>query len=656
MFAIKINNKNYTVSNNELTVLQQCELYNLYIPRFCYHDRLSIAGNCRMCLVELETSIKPIIACSTSLIPNLSIFTNSKTVKKIRENILEFLLINHPLDCPICDQGGECDLQDQSMIFGSDRGRFHEIKRSVEDKSFGPFIKSIMTRCIHCTRCVRFFDEIVGLSVLGTLGRGRDTEIGTYISVNIINELSGNVIDLCPVGALTSKPYAFSARPWELTSIESIDIFDSLCSNIRIDIKGNTIMRILPKLNDLINEEWITDKIRFSYDGFRRERLTFPLIKVLKKNNLLFNYCSWSTIYDKIKFLFQFSTEAHIRIYGGSLIDLFSLYLFKHWFDSCILFISFYCDFYLQPNITSNFLMSTSITSISDCTSILFYNINLKEEVSVLNTRIRKLKWKLKDKFNISYIGKSSFFNYKTKHIGITSNSLIYILQGKHFICNLYFNSKLCIFTNNKFKSICNLFNNYISNAAVNSISSTIDTIHYNMLGFKTNKIDAIIYDFLIYFLLNYNKPLNLNINTINYIIYQGSHGNSNAMSANILLPSLSYTEVVGYYMNLEGYIQISDQVIYGPGISKSMTDIFLNILTHRYYSSFALRNKLLTNYFNNLFPIPYYQSKLILYNLETTTSIYNLVHNTQSNLQIDNYIIDNSIIYNARKKSKFFI
>ena len=284
---IIINDKQIFVEDWSMTVLQFCDYLNLSIPRFCYHDKLSIAGNCRMCMVEVKSSFKPIIACATSMLKKMTFHLNSLMVKQARENVIEFLLINHPLDCPICDQGSECDLQDQALIFGSDRGRFKEIKRSVNDLFLGPVIKTIMTRCIHCTRCVRFSDEIIGNSIMGTLGRGKMTEIGTYSDKYYIDELSGNVVDLCPVGALTSKSYAFKARAWELKSIESIDIFDSLSSNIRVDIKGNEIMRILPKRNDYINEEWITDKVRFSYESLKKNRILYPMSRDSLKNPLV---------------------------------------------------------------------------------------------------------------------------------------------------------------------------------------------------------------------------------------------------------------------------------------------------------------------------------------------------------------------------------
>ena len=289
---IIVNDKAITVKKG-LTIIQACEEIGIQLPRFCYHEQLSIAGNCRMCLVEIDKSLKPIASCAITIDKGMKIYTNTSLVKKAREGIMEFLLINHPLDCPICDQGGECDLQDQAMLFGNDRGRFYEVKRAVSELNLGIFIKTVMTRCIHCTRCVRFLSELGGVNQLGTTGRGVKTEIGNYIEKNILSEVSGNIIDLCPVGALTSKPYAFTARSWELTKIETIDILDSMGSNIIYSLYGNKIMRILPLVHLGINDEWIDDKTRFSYDGFVIQRIIVPLFK---NNKNIFNKVSWNFI------------------------------------------------------------------------------------------------------------------------------------------------------------------------------------------------------------------------------------------------------------------------------------------------------------------------------------------------------------------------
>lgn len=269
-------------------MLQACSTAGVEVPRFCYHEKLSIAGNCRMCLVEVSNSKKLVASCAVPVSENLKIYTSNLRVKKARESVLEFLLANHPLDCPICDQGGECDLQDITISFGSDRGRFYEVeKRAVEDKYCGPLIKTVMTRCIHCTRCIRFISEVSGYPDLGTTGRGTRMEVGTYITKALMDELSSNIIDLCPVGALTSKPYSFTSRPWELNSVESVDVFDVLCSNIRLSVYGNKVKRILPRINEQLNEDWLSNKTRFIYDSFDLQRITAPFLNL---SNLNFYY------------------------------------------------------------------------------------------------------------------------------------------------------------------------------------------------------------------------------------------------------------------------------------------------------------------------------------------------------------------------------
>lgn len=310
IITIYINGKPQNIKNI-YTILQVCLKNNIEIPRFCYYEKLSIAGNCRMCMVEILKNFKPVISCATTIMQQMHIYTDTALVKNAREHILEFLLINHPLDCPICDQAGECDLQDQTIIYGSDRGRFKEKKRSVIDKNLGLFIKTIMTRCIHCTRCIRFSQEIANNPIIGTNGRGKNTEIGMYINNTFDSILSGNLIDICPVGALTSKPYAFTARSWELRNTETIDILDSTATAIRVDIKGSEIMRILPKTNNNKNENWITDKIRFCYDSLKKQRITLPIIR---KKNMFIN-SSWQTAFNIIKQLFVFNIIKKKKFY-----------------------------------------------------------------------------------------------------------------------------------------------------------------------------------------------------------------------------------------------------------------------------------------------------------------------------------------------------
>ena len=328
MPKITINGKDIEFESG-MTILQACEVAGAEIPRFCYHERLSIAGNCRMCLVEMDKSRKPIASCAMPAAEGMIIKTNTEMVENARKGVMEFLLANHPLDCPVCDQGGECDLQDQSLYYGVDKSRFSENKRFVSEKYMGPLIKTQMTRCIHCTRCVRFATEVAGVPEIGAIGRGENMEITTYLEKSMESELSGNVIDLCPVGALTSKPYAFSARPWELKKTESIDVLDAVGSNIRVDTYGWEVKRILPRLNENINEEWISDKTRYSCDGLLKQRLDTPYIK--KDNKLIKS--SWDEAIEIIVKKINETEKSQIAGHLGDLVSLETTLAFKKFFE-----------------------------------------------------------------------------------------------------------------------------------------------------------------------------------------------------------------------------------------------------------------------------------------------------------------------------------
>ena len=373
MLKLKVNDTEVEVEEG-LTVLQACEKAGVEIPRFCYHEKLSIAGNCRMCLVEMEKSPKPIASCAMPATEGMNIKTNTPLVEKARKGVMEFLLANHPLDCPVCDQGGECDLQDQSLYYGVDKSRFSENKRQVKEKYMGPLIKTQMTRCIHCTRCVRFATEVAGVPEIGAIGRGENMEITTYLEKSMESELSANVIDLCPVGALTSKPYAFEARPWELKKTESIDVMDSVGSNIRVDTYNWEVKRILPRLNNEINEEWISDKTRYSCDGLLKQRLDVPYIK--KENK--FHKTNWDEainfILDKIKKIKPDEMAGHI----GDMINLENALAFKKLFNALK------CDnlefrekyFYINPDEKINYIFNSSIKGIEESDLILFYSLS----------------------------------------------------------------------------------------------------------------------------------------------------------------------------------------------------------------------------------------------------------------------------------------
>ena len=387
-----------TIDGNEievdpgLTVLQACEAVGIEIPRFCYHERLSIAGNCRMCLVEMERSPKPIASCAMPATDGMVIRTNTPEVEKMRRGVMEFLLINHPLDCPICDQGGECDLQDQAMGYGLDQGRYQENKRAVKDKDLGPLIKTIMTRCIHCTRCIRFATEIAGVPELGATGRGEDMEVGTYVEKALTSELSGNMIDLCPVGALTSGPYAYTARSWELMKTESIDVMDAVGSAIRVDTRGAEVMRVLPRINDSVNEEWISDKTRFACDGLGRQRLDRPYVR--RDGKLA--PATWDQAFAAVAGRIKDTKGQAIAAIAGDQADCESMMALK---DLMTGLGSPHTDCRqdgarLDPGCRAGYLFNTTIQGIENADACLLIGTNPRLEAPVLNARLRNLRVK----------------------------------------------------------------------------------------------------------------------------------------------------------------------------------------------------------------------------------------------------------------------
>ena len=389
MVKLTIDRKEYEIDAG-MTVLQACEQAGIEIPRFCYHERLSIAGNCRMCLVAMERSPKPVASCAMPVTDGMVISTNTPEVQKMRKGVMEFLLINHPLDCPICDQGGECDLQDQAMAYGWDRSRFQENKRAVKDKEFGPLIKTVMTRCIHCTRCVRFASEIAGVPELGMTGRGENVEIGTYIEKALTSELSGNMIDLCPVGALTNKPYAFNARSWELKKTESIDVLDALGSNIRVDTRGPQVMRILPRLNEQINEEWISDKARFACDGLSRQRLDTPYVR---RGNKL-QKATWDEAFTAITKAIKGIPGNEIAAIAGDMADCEAMTALKDLMAAlnCANIDCRQDGAQLNASVRASYIFNSTIAGIDRASTLLLIGTDPRTEAPVLNARIRK-RW-----------------------------------------------------------------------------------------------------------------------------------------------------------------------------------------------------------------------------------------------------------------------
>ena len=592
MPKIIINNKEIDFEEG-MTILQACEIAGAEIPRFCYHERLSIAGNCRMCLVEMEKSTKPVASCAMPAAEGMNIKTNTQLVDKARKGVMEFLLANHPLDCPVCDQGGECDLQDQSLFYGLDMSRYTENKRQVKEKNMGPLIKTQMTRCIHCTRCVRFATEIAGLPELGATGRGEDMEITTYLEKAMESELSANVIDLCPVGALTSKPYAFEARPWELKKTETIDVMDAVGSNIRVDAYGWEVKRVLPRINENINEEWISDKTRYACDGLLKQRLDSPYIR----ENGRLQKTSWDKAYklliNKIK---SFKSDEVAGIVGD-LADLEMIYSFKNFFEKCINSKNFESrenKTYINPNERINYIFNSSINGIEESDMILLVGSNPRLEATILNARIRK--GYVKNNLKVYSIGDPGDLNYPYEIIGTNTSIIKEIVSGKHNISDkikkskkpiiiigesalnssagkyIFESIKKFLYENNLIKKDWNALNILTQNASrVGAIDLGLYSINSddNFDFFTKLKNDK----FKFLYLLgadsfNFDKK-------DKFIVYQGSHGDKGAEYADIILPGAAYTEKNGSFVNLEGKLQRSYKASYPPGDAKEDWIIF---------------------------------------------------------------------------------
>ena len=595
MPKININGKEVEFEKG-MTVLQACELADVEIPKFCYHEKLSIAGNCRMCLVELEKSPKPIASCAMPATEGMNIKTNTAFVEKARKGVMEFLLANHPLDCPVCDQGGECDLQDQSLFYGMDKSRFSEDKRNVKEKYMGPLIKTQMTRCIHCTRCVRFASEVAGVPEIGAIGRGENMEITTYLEKSMDSELSANVIDLCPVGALTSKPYAFEARPWELKKTESIDVMDAIGSNIRIDTYGWEVKRILPRLNNDINEEWISDKTRYACDGLLKQRLDVPYVK--KDNKLIKS--NWDdaleTIAKKIKELKPDQLAGHV----GDMTSLENTLAFKKFFEQlrCSNLECRERKFYINKEDKINYTFNSSINGIEESDLILLIGCNPRLEATMVNARIRKA-YNL-NKIKIYSIGDPGDLTYEYTIVGNNTKDVANLTNDESKLSKdmklskkpiviigesaLEMKSGQFIFEeikeylnkNNFIREEWNALNVLIQNAStVGSLDlKLINSTKENNFQFF-DKLENNNYKFL--YLLG-SDNLNINKND-EFIVYQGSHGDRGAEIADVILPSAAYTEQNGLYINLEGRVQECRKASYPPGAAKEDWKIFNLIL-----------------------------------------------------------------------------
>ena len=595
MPKITINGKEIEFEKG-MTVLQACELADVEIPRFCYHEKLSIAGNCRMCLVEMEKSPKPIASCAMPAAEGMNIKTNTSLVEKARKGVMEFLLANHPLDCPVCDQGGECDLQDQSLYYGVDKSRFVENKRDVKEKYMGPLIKTQMTRCIHCTRCVRFATEVAGVPEIGAIGRGENMEITTYLEKSMESELSANVIDLCPVGALTSKPYAFEARPWELKKTESIDVMDAVGSNIRVDTYNWEVKRILPRLNNEINEEWISDKTRYSCDGLLKQRLDVPYIK--KENKL--QKSSWDeTINLLVKKIQSFKPE-EIAGHIGDMVNMETALGFKKLFK---IFKSKNIEFreknfYINPSEKMNYIFNSSISGIEESDLILLIGTNPRYEATILNARIRKAF--VQRKVPIFSIGNPGDLTYDYNIIGSKTDDIKKIINNENDISKKILLAKKPIIIIGEsalelksgkyiFEELKKfLVNNNLINENWNALNiltqnaSTVGLLDLKILPTEKednssffNNLNNKKFKFL-YLMASDNLDFKKDNE---FVVYQGSHGDRGAELADIILPSATYTEQNGLYENLEGRLQECKKASYPIGDALEDWKIFNKII-----------------------------------------------------------------------------
>jgi NADH-quinone oxidoreductase subunit G len=572
----------------EYTLLQACEAAGAEIPRFCYHERLSIAGNCRMCLVEVKGGPKPVASCAWGVRDCRpgpkgeppEILTRSPMVKKAREGVMEFLLINHPLDCPICDQGGECDLQDQAMGYGIDTSRFAENKRAVEDKYLGALVKTSMNRCIQCTRCVRFSAEVCGAPEMGATGRGEDMEITTYLESALTSELQGNLVDICPVGALTSKPYAFAARPWELGKTQSIDVMDGVGSAIRVDTRGREVMRILPRVNEAVNEEWISDKTRHVVDGLRTQRLDRPYIR----ENGKLRAASWPEAFAAIAAKTRLSDGKRIGAVAGDLAaveEMFALKDLLAQYGSVNLAVQG-GDAFNAKSGRASYIFNPTIAGIEQADALLIVGSNPRREAAVLNARIRK-RWR-SGQLKIGLIGAKADLTYSYDYLGAGTDSLVDLAAGKHSFADVLKGAKnpivlvgsgaaarhdgsailaLAARLATDFGAVKDGWNGF---AVLHDTASRVGALDIGFAGGAGALSAAQMATFGtldVLFLLGADeiKPADGT-----FVVYIGTHGDRGAHRADVILPGAAYTEKSGLYVNTEGRVQMASRAAFPPG------------------------------------------------------------------------------------------
>ena len=568
----------------EFTLLQACEQAGAEIPRFCFHERLSIAGNCRMCLVEVKGGPpKPTASCAVAVRdlrpgPNGEppvVLTKSPMVKKAREGVMEFLLINHPLDCPICDQGGECDLQDQAMAFGFASSRYAENKRAVEDKYIGPLVRTSMNRCIHCTRCVRFTAEVAGTGDMGAIGRGEDMEITTYLETAMSSELQGNVADLCPVGALLPKPYSFKARSWELVKTESIDVMDALGSAIRIDTRGREVMRILPRTNDRVNEEWISDKARQIVDGLKTKRLDRPYLREGGK----LRPSSWREAFAAIAAKVKAATPSRIGAIAGDLAAVEEIFALQSLIES-LGSPSLDCrqdGAKLDPKFgRGSYIFNPTIAGIDEADGLMIIGSNPRHEAPVLNARIRK-RW-LHGGFKIGVIGEKADLTYDYAYLGAGPETLagfaehqkakmekpMFIIgQGalarEDGLAILALAAKAAV-------SLGVVKDSWNGFAILHTAAARVGALDVGFVP-RQGGLDASAMSKAGALDVLYNLGADeIDVAPGAFVIYQGTHGDRGAARADVILPGAAYTEKSGLYVNTEGRVQLADRANFPPG------------------------------------------------------------------------------------------
>ncbi len=584
MPKLTINGKAVEVAPG-VTVLQACQQAGFEVAHFCFHQRLAIAGNCRMCLVEQEKAPKPIASCAMPATEGMVIHTDSEMAKKARHGVMEFLLINHPLDCPICDQGGECDLQDQAMAYGFDRSRYLENKRAVKEKDFGPLVATSMTRCIHCTRCIRFATEIAGVEDLGATGRGENMEIGTYIEKSLTSELSANIIDLCPVGALTAKPYAFVARPWELTKTESVDVLDAVGSNIRVDARGPAVLRVLPRLNEDVNEEWISDKTRFAVDGLLKRRLDRPYVRKAGK----LEAASWPEAFAAISSRLKGVNGARIAALSGNLADCEAMLALK---DLMTALGSPHLDCRqdgasLDPSCRAGYVFNTTIAGIEQADACLLIGTNPRVEAVMVNARLRK-RW-LRGGFKVGAIGPKRDLTYPAAALGAGPETLKELAAGKHAWSETLKAAKnpmlilgMGALARKDGAAILDLARKLAEGSGLiredwngfNVLHTAAARVGGLDLGFvpgpggkdlagilagaEKGEIEAV-------YLLGADE-IDMKRLGKAFVVYQGHHGDAGAHRADVVLPGAAYTEKDATYVNTEGRVQLGRRAVFPPG------------------------------------------------------------------------------------------